>query len=53
MVELRGDSAEERRVGIHFTEAGNEHRHSAVGIPAELARSTGMDVEELSPCGRP
>ncbi|MCQ4117927.1 MarR family winged helix-turn-helix transcriptional regulator [Rhodococcus tibetensis] len=47
LVERRRDSADERRVGIHLTEAGDELRHSAVGIPAALARSTGMDVDEL------
>ncbi|AWK71235.1 MarR family transcriptional regulator [Rhodococcus oxybenzonivorans] len=47
LVERRRDSADERRVGIHLTEAGNQLRHSAVGIPAALAGSTGMDVDEL------
>ncbi len=47
LVERRRESADERRVGIHLTDAGAALRGEAVGIPAELTRSTGMDADEL------
>lgn len=47
LVERRRSSADERRVGIHLTEKGAGLRTAAEGIPTELARSTGMGVDEL------
>ena len=47
LVERRRSSADERRVGIHLTEKGASLRAAAEGIPTELARSTGMAVDEL------
>ncbi|ELB87427.1 MarR family transcriptional regulator [Rhodococcus wratislaviensis IFP 2016] len=47
LVERRRSSADERRVGIHLTEKGAALRAAAEGIPAELADSTGMEIDEL------
>ncbi|MEV0947751.1 MarR family transcriptional regulator [Rhodococcus sp. NPDC049939] len=47
LVERRRESADERRVGIHLTDAGAALRSEAVGIPSELTHSTGMGVDEL------
>lgn len=47
LVERRRSSADERRVGIHLTEKGAGLRVAAEDIPAELAQSTGMDIDEL------
>jgi DNA-binding MarR family transcriptional regulator len=47
LVDRRPSPAAERRVGIHLTEKGAALRAAAEGIPAELAQSTGMEVDEL------
>ncbi|WP_070379519.1 MarR family winged helix-turn-helix transcriptional regulator [Rhodococcus sp. WMMA185] len=48
LLERRRSPADERRVSIHLTESGAALREEAIGIPAELTRSTGMDVDELA-----
>lgn len=46
-VERRRQRADERRVVVHLTDAGNALREEAEDIPGCIARSSGLGVDEL------
>lgn len=47
LVERRRQVADERRVVVHLTDAGNALRKQAEDIPECIARATGLDLDEL------
>ncbi|MFD6858199.1 MarR family winged helix-turn-helix transcriptional regulator [Rhodococcus sp. NPDC060090] len=47
LVERRRQRADERRVVVHLTDAGNALREEAEDIPGCVARASGLDVDEL------
>jgi DNA-binding MarR family transcriptional regulator len=48
LVERKRLTTDERRVQIHLTDAGSALKARASDIPAQLARASGLSVEELT-----
>lgn len=48
LIERRRLTTDERRVGVHLTDAGSALRAEATDIPAALAAATGLSSTELS-----
>ncbi|MBY6348811.1 MarR family winged helix-turn-helix transcriptional regulator [Rhodococcoides corynebacterioides] len=46
LITRRRDSADERRVGIHLTDAGRALREQALPVPECIARQSGLTAEE-------